>query len=668
MGFVDDGEYSDSVIQYSHFQLTFCPNQIQRNGTLATSFVPLIAAVVSQLSVDFSFSRLWFAALCAATVFSFFDNSDLTSGDARKGMRYQRILTLIAALSFAFSAVLYYSGAGKPAFTTQKGFSDVLQPLPPATPLAPMELHDTRSHPIAQLIAEADVSWQQKLQGQSQTLEAAVAEYRRRYNIPPPPHFDKWFEFAKARNVQMIDEYDTVYKTMLPFWGISPATIRARAREAIGFQGNFLMGLALRDGKPAVVHGGEEWLQQAAVGMIQNFVQYLPDMDLAFNIHDEPRVIVPHDDLSRLVSIALDENMPAILKTNGLRNAFSGRPADVNDGQSFAESKTTRFNTYAHQPVWDPARLSCAPDTPARTLDEAFATDNLTSYALGELGFVYNQTAFNDICNSPSFSRTFGFFDRPNAVNFAHLLYPIFSQSKVSSFNDILYPSPWYWYGKVKYEESRDIAWKAKTPTLLWRGSTTGGFSRNGGWRRQHRQHMVTKLNALDDAKILQRTETPGGESEYHVKSVPRKDYQNRMNVHFSHIGQCDKEDCDAQREFFDIQGGVDQQDHWKWRYLLDLDGNAFSGRFYAFLKSKSLVLKMAVFREWHQEWLRPWVHYVPLSLRGDEVLESVRYFSATGEGGEELAARLAEQGSEWAHKVLRNEDFEVWFFRVLLE
>ena len=39
---------------------------------------------------------------------------------------------------------------------------------------------------------------------------------------------------------------------------------------------------------------------------------------------------------------------------------------------------------------------------------------------------------------------------------------------------------------------------------ILWRGSTTGGFSRNGGWRHQHRQLMVKKLNALDNAKILE--------------------------------------------------------------------------------------------------------------------------------------------------------------------
>lgn len=608
----------------------------------------------------------------------FFDEQDMISSGEGKRMRLSRILTLAAVLSFAVLAVLHlrepYERA-KWSLAPDKSYTEVLRPLPAPEPLAPKAFPNTHEHPIAQLLRDADASWQQVVDGQSQTLEAAVAEYKRRYGIPPPPNFDNWYTFARLKGVQLIDEYDTVYKTLLPFWGVSPATIRARAREAIGYPDNMLMGLGIRDGQASVVTGGPDWLQQAAVGMIQNFVKWLPDMDLAFNTHDEPRVVVPHDDLSRLVRIALDENMPAAFQNPTPRNSFSARPTDINSGRRFAECKTTRFNWYAHQPVWDPSRLSCAPDTPARAIDESLAVDNLTAYALGELGFVYNQTAFSDICNSPSLATTFGFFDRPNAFNTVHDLFPIFSQSKISSFQDILYPSPWYWYGKVAYEPSKDLDWKAKIPKLFWRGSTTGGFSRAGGWRRQHRQHMVGKLNALDQAKILQDMSAYQGMDveamrtpEYKVKEVSRQDYKDSIDVHFSHIGQCDPGDCDAQKEYFTMADGVEQQDHWKWKFLLDMDGNAFSGRFYAFLKSKSLVFKMAIFREWHQEWLKPWVHYVPLSLRGDEALESVRYFSTEGEGGKDLAVKLAEQGREWAGKALRNEDFEVWFFRVLLE
>lgn len=603
------------------------------------------------------------------------------------------MLTLLAVVSFAVLAVLSLRQPYEaykfrhPSAGEHDGGS--IEMKPPPTACAPVPFTNSRVHPIDQLVRDAEVDWMKTVQGQSQSLEQAVAEYRRRYQIPPPPNFDKWYEMAKKRGVQLIDEYDSIYRTLRPFWALAPATIRGRAREAIGNSDNFLMGLLVRDGKAQYVENGPDWLQQAAVGMIEHFVKYLPDMDLAFNTHDEPRVVVPHDDLSRLVHEATNKAMPPAFANPHPRNSFSYRPNDLSSGSRIPEAKTTRFNVYAHQPVWIPSRLSCPPDSPARALDEALGGDNLTAYAISDLGFVYNTTAFSDICNSPSLAGSHGFFERPNAFNLVHDLFPIFSQSKMSSFQDIIYPSPWYWYGKVDYVERQDLDWKSKMDAMLWRGSTTGGFSRNGGWRRQHRQLMVKKLNALDNAKILQNVNKDPGVDEatpkWQLKTVPRVDYKESMDVHFSHIGQCDPGDCDAQKEFFGITEGVDQQNHWKWKFLLDMDGNAFSGRFYAFLKSKSLVFKMAVFREWHGDWLKPWVHYIPLSLRGDDVssnvpastsatltqqlqaLEAVRYFSAEPDGKRD-AIRLAEQGREWAAKALRNEDFEVWLFRLLLE
>lgn len=635
--------------------------------------MPLYAALCSQLILGFSLSRAWFAVLCAASTFVFLDDQGTMSAGSRMKLRVGKLLTVVAIASFSVLALLYLRQPFQiPRFSgTTSVPLDESVTAAPTEPLGPLQYNSSRVHPVDQLVRDAEASWMSTVQAQSQSLEAAVAEYKRRYGLLPPPNFDKWYEFAKRKNVQLIDEYDTIYHSLLPFWALPPATIRARVREACGFGDNQLMCLLIRDGKAAHVEGGQEWLQQAAVGMMEQFVQYLPDMDLAFNVHDEPRVVVPHDELSRLVRIAVNQSLPAALANPTPKNAFSPRPADVKNSKRIAEVKTTRFNQYAHQPTWIPSRMSCSPDSQARCLDDFQCGDNLTAYALGELGFVYNHTAFSDICNSPSFASSYGFFDRPNAFNLVHDLFPIFSQSKMSSFQDILYPSPWYWYGKVSYDESRDMDWKAKINSLWWRGSTTGGFSRLGGWRRQHRQQLVKKLNALDTAKILTNANKDDAEAapDWRLKAAPRQDYSQAIDVHFSHVGQCDPGDCDAQREYFSIAPPADQQDAWTYRYLLDMDGNAFSGRFYAFLQSRSLVFKMAVFREWHEEWIRPWVHYVPLSLRGEEVLEAVRYLSAGGEGeGRGRAERMAGGSREWAGRVLRREDFEVWFFRVLLE
>ncbi|KAL8689945.1 MAG: hypothetical protein Q9224_004523 [Gallowayella concinna] len=522
------------------------------------------------------------------------------------------------------------------------------------------------SHPIHQLITRAERDFDSRRTSQSKTLSEAVHEYRRRYKISPPPNFDQWYQLAKDRNVRLIDEYDTIYHALVPFWALDPSVIRARAREALGFD-NALVGVLIRDGAVVSAAGGSEWQQKSTTSMLATFVKYLPDMDLPFNVHDEPRVIVPSDDLRRLVAIAKDKTMPISVTTPSPRNAWSPRPADVDDGKRFIDAKITRFNEFAHQPTWTHSRMSCPPESPARALDDSMRDDS-SSFTFSELGLISNHTAFSDICLSPSLREKFGFFDRPNAFKIVHDLFPIFSQSKISSYQDILYPSPWYWSGKVVHREQDDCSWEDKKNQLFWRGSTTGGFSRNGGWRRQHRQSVVGKMNALDSAKIFDnQSRSDSTTTSWKSREVQRQDYQAMFDVKFSHVGQCDPDDCEAQKEYFEVVKPSKPQDAWSYKYLLDMDGNAFSGRFYAFLHSASMIFKMAIFREWHEEWLQPWVHYVPLSLKGDEYLESVRYFEEE-EVGKLQARRMAEASSVWAKQALRNEDLEIWLFRLLLE
>lgn len=539
---------------------------------------------------------------------------------------------------------------------------------PDATSNKPHSL-STGSHPMWNLITNAQRDFEELKAKQSKTLSEAVTEYKRRYGIPPPPNFDKWYNFAKENKVQLIDEYDVIHQSLTPFWGLEPSTIRSRVREALGYDNN-LLGVLVRNSNVTKIDGGREWMQNAINGMMENFIQYLPDMDLCFNVHDEPRVILQHDDLTRLVFNAVEVNMRATNSVEKPRNEWSSRPTDMNDGRRIEEIHKTRFNRMNYQQAWTHARISCPLSSAARSLQDGLQDglhDGLDSYAVEPLGFIYNYTAFSDICSSPSLASSHGFFSSPNAFSIVQDLFPIFSQSKVSSFQDIVYPSPWYWYEKVSYDEKKDMEWREKESKLYWRGSTTGGYSRDGLWRNQHRQRFVQNINAADNTKILSNGNSGENTAKWAVKEIFRPDYADLFDVKFSHIGQCDPGDCTAQKEFFGIASRETQEKAWRFKFLLDMDGNAFSGRFYAFLKSKSLVYKLALFREWHSEIIKPWVHYVPLSMKGGEWLESVRWFSGDKVGKVE-GERLAFAGREWANKVLRNKDMETWFFRLLLE
>ncbi|OAG06360.1 uncharacterized protein CC84DRAFT_1120220 [Paraphaeosphaeria sporulosa] len=660
---------------------------LSRQSVVHTSCLYVFACICSRLRLSATIFGVWLTFVYGVSALTFLNSSSPSSSiiDMRNSVRLRRALLCVTALSVAF---FFLHDTLTARYGLPQGHLTPLHTSSPVSPYGPVQIDMTKGHPAAQLIESAEKDFRDLLRKQSKTLKEAVVEYRRRNGIAPPPHFDKWYEFATRNGVVLIDEFDTITDSLLPYWSLKPSTIRSRIRNALGNEDSALIAILIRDGSIAKAEGDPEWQRNATAGMLEKFVQYLPDMDLGFNIHDEPRVVVPNDHLSAMVAKA-QKVLSTLAKNNLPKNSFSERPSDVNNGHRIEEVSYSRFNRFAHQQTWTHSRLSCPAQSQAQQFEDQ-VPDNLTAYAAGPLNYVLNQSAFTDICNSPSFSGSYGFFERPNSFSIVHELTPIFSQSKISSFQDILYPSPWYWFGKVGYDDWHDTKWENKTNSLYWRGSTTGGFSRKGGWRRQHRQRIVRRLNALDKANIsvpAHSAEDTSPALAHEVQEVDRTLYRSLVDVKFSHIGQCDPGDCDAQREFFFVAEHADGQDAWYYKHLLDMDGNAFSGRFYSFLKSRSLTYKMAVFREWHNEWLKPWVHYIPFSLIGDEHLDLVRWFSGEdvrkgeseankeankgGNGdslGEKKAREIAERSTQWSGKALRNVDFEAWMFRLLLE
>ena len=55
-----------------------------------------------------------------------------------------------------------------------------------------LELNPNATHPVFELIAEAEAAWHTKLRKASVTIQGAIQEYVRRYKRPPPKGFDKW--------------------------------------------------------------------------------------------------------------------------------------------------------------------------------------------------------------------------------------------------------------------------------------------------------------------------------------------------------------------------------------------------------------------------------------------------------------------------------------------
>jgi len=106
-------------------------------------------------------------------------------------------------------------------------------------------------------------------------------------------------------------------------------------------------------------------------------------------------------------------------------------------------------------------------------------------------------------------------------------------------------------------------------------------------------------------------------------------------------------------------------EEQFGYKYLPDVDGNSYSGRYRGFLLSSSLPIKATIYSEWHDDRLMPWVHFVPM---GNSYLDLYGIMSYFLNGHDMVAHRIASEGRVWAEKVLRREDMLMYVWRVLLE
>jgi len=280
-----------------------------------------------------------------------------------------------------------------------------------------------------------------------------------------------------------------------------------------------------------------------------------------------------------------------------------------------------------------------------------------------------------DICLNANHHTYHGLLSSPESMSLTHTLVPILTQGTPSIFNDILFPSVWYWGQMLggEYREDEDTDWSLKKDNLYWTGKATGGYTRSQNWRNMHRPRMalMTAKDSTATATLLHQ------DQKTHVWREYQTTYSNLshlFDIRISDVGtQCDPSACDALHDAFHLTpftGDANrdpQSASYASKYVLDIDGNGFSGRYYRLLKSKSCVLKQTIIQEWHDGRLVPWVHFIPISLEGRELAEVMRWL-VEEEAGRVAGERIAAQGREWGNRVLRPVDFEVTMTRLLME
>lgn len=539
------------------------------------------------------------------------------------------------------------------------------------------ELTGKEDHPINDLIINAHAQWRSLLEKEPLTLAAAADQYRSRRGRHPPPGFAEWFEFAKSRNAIIVEDFfDQIHHDLNPFWGIAPRELRRRTK---GHEPR----IEIRNHQAKTIGDGpwsESWLS-----LVKSVENYLPDVDMPVNPMDESRMVVPWGTVNSLVD--------AEQSSRGLTDPGQTVTEYMRLLDELGEDRfEPRFLGPADSSVWEMIRIGCPPSSPSRDsfiphIDFANPPPDMDNYLrLSHKGYVKNWTQTMDPCIRPELQALHGGFVEPQSVSTTHEIFPLFGGSKLPMNNEILIPPAMYWVANSIWSSDEDKHgddnWESKRNVFLWRGAATGGRNREENWTGFQRHRLLAMLNGTS----VQAAEP----SRHHVNfRLPDYNYYNlntgkegrlpdfleeHADTGFVHLvcfpGTGDPY-CPYTDPYFAVTPGIPMAEQYAYKYLLDIDGNSFSGRYRSFLGSTSLPIKSTIYKEWHDSRIIPWAHFVPMDPTSMDIYGIMEYFIGDGrdrQGHDAVARKMAFDGKAWTKKVLRREDMQIYVYRLLLE
>ncbi|KAJ3810240.1 capsular associated protein [Lentinula aff. lateritia] len=571
------------------------------------------------------------------------------------------------------------------------------------------------THPITRMMDEAEERFRAKVERQSKTLPEAIEEYKRRYGMPPPKGFDGWWEYTRKYDVVLVDEYDTLMRDLAPHgWALGGGPeMRRRIAEVAGVSSIDLV--RVRNGVPSTVSINKDGFVDDEVSararglksMLGKCVAVLPDMDFPVNAKAEGRVIVPWDRWEVADDIPNDDK-------NKVHPLSTFRPDWRGEGN-----------------VWDTWRRTCPPNSTARKfyasirilLSYNYLSHLFLCLCIASSFAFAPSTSFDSVsfCDSPHLHYTQGhFFSDWRTLGD---LYPILSPARAKGFGDIKIPSHYYYgstdaytYGwdevnlELQPTDRGETGKESKRNKIFWRGATTGGGNSPPGFAALYQRHRAVRMTG-PFSNISLSTSAESSVSQIQLADVPLTAHKipaatlNKalMDIAFVKAANADQYPGGMEKLMQEhrFSGSVYLGGHWQYKYLIDLDGMSYSGRFMSFLASDSVPIKSTVYEEFFSEWIEPWLHYIPLSSSYEEIYNIYGYFSgipaevveevygnatdpATGAplfppgtkipaipgapDGDARLRRIARAGKQWKRTIGRTLDLESYVYRLALE
>lgn len=548
------------------------------------------------------------------------------------------------------------------------------------TPIKALQVVD--QHPLKRHIYEARVEadrWQ-LLAATSKSLPVAVGSYKERHHgRDPPPKFDVWYKFAQDRRSPILDQFPQIEKDLLPFWAVPPSKIREGVRRAAAEPDMAI--LQVQGGQPKhnlPPASAYKPVMDDLVALVKEFAEHLPDMELAINLDERPRVLAPWDEVQRLTKTAIRK------RGNKLLPRTSHHLAEMPEAQPAVDRKHQAQETFTSvRALREMTALTCPPGTKARAGSHWDTRDFCTSCARpqSEGQYLRNWPLSQDVCHQSDLLRLHSFHMGSPALRPLQELLPVFSRAKTDSYSDILIPLRRISEAPDGSTEGFGMKWKK----LFWRGKVDRLTTSHELVRGGHQERLVHSLNTPARSERT-RLLLPDN-NRFFFEEVPTGALNDLLplDVAFSSYAPCkasagDSICAEMANEFRKKPEDVEPLRN---QYVMVVDTDDGPPReLLRTLRSSSVPFYASLFKEWYSERLTPWVHFVPIDLRFHALHSTLAYFvGIPKQDGRKLNGRevemagrqedgkwIADQGRNWAAKALRKEDMEVYLFRLLLE
>ncbi|KAI0506950.1 hypothetical protein F5B22DRAFT_638916 [Xylaria bambusicola] len=495
----------------------------------------------------------------------------------------------------------------------------------------------------------------------STTLKLAVKEYEERHHgRKPPRNFEKWFEFARQRKSVVIDKFDQIEKDVSPFWGLQPQKIRD-GLDFLKSQSNIGI-ISIANGKVSHNNPADPSQQRTLDGiitLISSFAEHLPAMDIAINMQERPRVLVPWN------SIKSDTS--------------TGRGIRTNKQMSPAHQTQSPIAAHRFQHL---EALACPPGSPSRSGENWDVRDFCASCTSphSKEQFLDDWQMALDPCHQPDLFHLHEFYTTPHRFDLYQELIPLFSGSKTAGFSDLLIPlprsEPDEYYDSRTFDQKQDL--------VLWQGDAKDvpmvTHELLHGSHRLRLVHLVQNAKATDKIPMLLGIGA-GKNSRFRYEHVPVTEGNSILPLQITLTGPpegCKDVNCEFLRREFGLKL-LNTEVEGRYVMLLDTSDGP-PPDLLPVLRSNSVPVLSSIFHQWFTERLMPWVHFIPIDTRYHALHSTMSYFigldgrgTLNGRkqitpGRTEDARWIAQQGRKWAEKAIRREDMEVYLFRLLLE